>query len=128
MKMKLLVLLILAIPILSNAQSAKPIFKIGFLGTPRIWAPDFRNVENATIEMSDFSKSDYQIKEFTVTVLSDKTKTYKTIKNVGSKLNTEIRGMFSTLSSNDVILIDGIIITDSKEKNTYLTERVFRVR
>ena len=66
MKLKLLILLFGIVPILSNAQNqtSQPIFQIGS-GTSRIWALDFRNEESAKVDMSDFSKSNYLIKEFT---------------------------------------------------------------
>ena len=129
MKLKLLILLFGIVPILSNAQNqtSQPIFQIGS-GTSRIWALDFRNEESARVDMSDFSKSNYLIKEFTVTVLSDRTKTYKTLKNVGNKLNDEVKNLFFTLKSNDTILIDGIAVTDPLGKTIYLSERIFKVR
>jgi hypothetical protein len=78
--------------------------------------------------MSDFSEANYMIREFTVTVLSNETKTYKTIKNTGSNLNEEIRSMFSLLKSDDTIMVEGISATDPSGKTVYLTERIIRVR
>jgi len=128
MKFKTFAAVIGLLPFFCTAQNleTKPLFKIG-TGTSRIWAPEFRNVEVASLTMPNLSDVTYTIKEFTVTVLFDQTKTYKTVKNSGDKLNTEIKNLFSSLKSNDSILIDGIA-AESSGKIIYLENTYYRVR
>ena len=129
MKSKLLIVALSLLPFFSIGQNqeAKPVLRVGS-GTSRIWAPEFRSIESVSVTLSDFSKSNYTVKEFTVFVLSNETKTYKTVKNIGSKLNDEIKHLFFTLKSNDSILITDISAKDSFEKTIYLDDRFFRVR
>jgi hypothetical protein len=129
MKLKILIAAFALIPFISNAQNqqAKPILRVGS-GSSRISTPEFRNLDTVSVTLSDFNYSDYAVKEFTVTVLSNDTKTYKSIKNTGSKINDEIKQLFSFLKSNDSIVIDGIAATDPAGKTIYLDDRFFRVR
>ena len=128
MKLKLLILLFLLSSAFSYAQTGapKPIFQIG-IGMTRIWFSDFRREDSARIEMSDNSRSNYLINEFTVIVLSDATKSYKVVKNIGAKFNDEVKQMFSTLKSSDTILISDITISDPLGKISDLVIRIFRV-
>jgi hypothetical protein len=50
MKLKLFILLLLAIPILSSAQNqiAQPFFKIG-AGTSRVWATEIQTAQTASV-------------------------------------------------------------------------------
>lgn len=128
MKFKLFILLFATSSVFCHAQTKapEPIFQIG-MGKARIFGPDFRRVDSARIEMSDYSKSNYLIKGFTVTVLSDSTKTYKVVKNSGAKLNDEVKQMFLTLKSYDTILIDDIIILDALGRIVLLNIKVIKV-
>jgi hypothetical protein len=128
MKFKLFILLFATSSVFCHAQTKapQPIFQIG-MGKARIFFPDFRRVDSARIEMSDYSKSTYVIKGFTVTVLSDSTKTYKVVKNSGAKLNDEVKQMFLALKSYDTILIDDIIVLNALGRIVPLDTKIYKV-
>ena len=86
-----------------------------------------KGLTEARVEYNDFSQNDYQLQDFTVTVLYYDNKTFKTSANKGSKFSEQTKSILNLLKPGDIIVISGITAINSKKQIIHVDERNFGV-
>lgn len=107
---------------LKLAECPHLIFKIGN-GMSRMSPFALKSLNEATVEMSDFSKSDYKLQGFTFTVLSNNTQTFKTYVNKGNTFSEDTKAILFTVKPNDIIMFTGISVYDQSGNITFIQDR-----
>ena len=109
---------------LTETECPHLIFKFGN-GMSRIPSLVFKKLNEARVEMSDFSKSSYALQKFTFTILYDETKTFVTFTNNGSTFTEKTKSLFNSVKPKDIIMVAGITAVDLSGKSTHIQERNF---
>jgi len=102
------------------------IFKFA-TGLTRMPAVVLKHLDKASVEMSDFSKSNYRLQKFTITLLSDSTHTYKSLSNEGDNFTIETKAFLNSLKPNDILMISGITAINENGKVVNVEEKIFAV-
>lgn len=110
----------------TNQECPHLIFKIGN-GMSRIPAIEFKSQTEARVEMSDFSKTDYVLQRFTITILSNETHTFQEFTNEGNIFTEKTKTLVSTVKPKDVIMISGISAVDPSGVIIYVQEINFGI-
>ncbi len=104
----------------------KLVFKMNN-GMSRLPVVIVKGLTEARVDFNDFSQNDYQLQEFTMTVLYQDNQTFKTSINKGSSFNEQTKYILGLLKPGDVIVVTGITAINSKREITYVEERNFGV-
>ncbi len=107
-----------------TTESPELIFKLGN-GMSRLPAIAIKNLTEASIGMSDNSKTDYTLEKFTIRVLYTNTQTFKTSINIGSSLSEETKAILSQLKPGDILVVTGISAKNSNGEPVYIRDRNF---
>jgi hypothetical protein len=110
----------------STKEDRKLIFKIGN-GQSRMPTIVVRSSTEASLVMNGFSNKDYKLQNFSITVLYNDSKTFKTSINQGSIFTEETRSILNLLRPNDMIVVYGISAINSKGDIVQIQERNFGV-
>jgi hypothetical protein len=103
-----------------------PVFKIA-LGMSRMPSIIVRNAEYARVEMNDGSSLDYKIQEFTLSILSAKDHTFKTVKNKSAAFSPETKALLGTLMPDDTVIVGLVSALDPLGNSVYIDGRTMTV-
>ena len=88
-----------------------PVFRIGPCGSGCvILKKTLVNQQFVRVDLENFDiDARFQIKKFTVCIISNDTCKFKELENIGNELNNEIKNQFNLLRTNDQIIFKKII-------------------
>ncbi|MEO7308027.1 MAG: GldM family protein [Ferruginibacter sp.] len=106
------------------ANCPRLIFKFGG-GMSRIPIYQLKSLNEARIEMNDYSKTDYILQKFTITVLVNETQTFSTLSNEGNTFSEKAKALLNAVKPKDIIMVSGISAVDKSGNVISVDERNF---
>ena len=107
-----------------TTDSPELVFKLGN-GMSRLPAIAIKNLTEASVGMTDNSKTDFILEKFTIRVLYNSTQTFKTSVNIGSSFSEETKAILSQLKPDDILVVTGVSAKTSTGEPVYIRDRNF---